>query len=166
MINKDKFVDLFGGVYEHSPFVAETVFEVGFGASSNAELVANMKAVVDALSIEDKLRLLLAHPDLAGKLAVGEELTESSKNEQAGAGLDQCSADEFEKFQALNAAYVEKFKFPFILAVSGWARTDILKRFAERLENNIETEFSTAMAEVHKIAKIRMDKIFQDEGLN
>ncbi len=162
MMNKDKFVSIFGGVYEHSPFVAEAVFDVGFGASSNEELVANMKAVVDSIAFEDKVKLLRAHPDLAGKLAVGETLTESSSNEQTGAGLDQCSEDEYAAFQALNKAYVEKFGFPFILAVSGWGRADILKRFGERIGNNVEEEFNTALAEVHKIAKIRMEQIFEN----
>lgn len=166
MMNRDEFIEVFGGVYEHSPFVAETVFEVGFGASSNQELVDNMKAVVESLGVEDKLSLLRAHPDLAGKLAVGEELTQSSQNEQAGAGLDQCSEEEYAEFQALNQAYVEKFGFPFILAVSGWKRADILQTFKERINNTIEDEFNTAMEQVHKIAKIRMEKIFEDKGLN
>lgn len=165
MMTQEQFVRVFGGVYEHSPFVAETIFDVGFGASNAEELVANMKEVVDSLGLEDKLILLRAHPDLAGKLAVGEGLSESSSKEQAGAGLDQCSAEEFEQFQTLNKAYVEKFGFPFILAVSGWQRADILKRFGERVDNDIEIEFNTAMAEVHKIARIRIEQIFAEEEI-
>jgi 2-oxo-4-hydroxy-4-carboxy-5-ureidoimidazoline decarboxylase len=164
MMSKDQFVSVFGGVYEHSPFVAETVFEVGFGANSNEELVATMKEVVDSLGFEDKVRLLRAHPDLAGKLAVGEELTQSSKGEQASAGLDQCSQEEYHDFQGLNKVYLERFGFPFILAVSGWSRADILERFKERVNNDVELEFNTALAEVHKIAKIRMEQIFKEQG--
>ncbi|MGH6830934.1 MAG: 2-oxo-4-hydroxy-4-carboxy-5-ureidoimidazoline decarboxylase, partial [Methylocella sp.] len=95
-------------------------------------------------------------PDLAGRLAVGGELTTESTLEQASAGLDKCTPDEFRRFTRLNDSYKRKFPFPFIMAVKGKSRAEILDAFERRIHNDPETEFRTALAEVHKIALLRL----------
>jgi 2-oxo-4-hydroxy-4-carboxy-5-ureidoimidazoline decarboxylase len=117
-----------------------------------------MADVVASMHDRTKLKLIRNHPDLAGKLGVA-DLTAASRSEQAGAGLDQCTAHEYERFQALNRAYKEKFRFPFILAVAGKTRHDILAAFELRAQNDRETEFRTALAEIDKIALIRLERM-------
>jgi OHCU decarboxylase len=118
-----------------------------------------MARVVETVGRDRQLALLRAHPDLAGRLAVAGGLTASSSAEQASAGLDRCTPAEFARFQALNAAYREKFGFPFIMAVRGRSRTEILAAFERRVANDAETEFATALAEVHKIALLRLREL-------
>ncbi|MBE7638153.1 2-oxo-4-hydroxy-4-carboxy-5-ureidoimidazoline decarboxylase [Sneathiella sp. P13V-1] len=160
-LSRDDFVSLFGGVYEHSPWVAEQVFDAGLDESFNdADVLAAAMAKVVALQDEQtKLDLINAHPDLAGKAAVRGELTASSTSEQARAGLNECSHEEFEKFQTYNAAYKDKFGFPFIKAVRNSNRFEILKGFENRLENDQATEFETALAEIDKIAAFRLQDL-------
>ncbi|MGI9413570.1 MAG: 2-oxo-4-hydroxy-4-carboxy-5-ureidoimidazoline decarboxylase [Hyphomicrobiales bacterium] len=152
------FVDRFGGVYEHSPWIAEHLWAQGIEETHDtaAGLHAALAAIMETAGPDEKLALIRAHPDLAGKAAVRGELTEASTSEQAGAGLDQCTAREFERFQALNAAYKDKFGFPFILAVKGKTRHDILEAFEARTDNDPETEFATALGEINKIAFLRL----------
>ena len=118
------FIAIFGSVYEHSPWVAEAVYPSLTPGSDAAAMAEQMRSVVNAASDKLKLDLLRAHPDLAGRLSLA-ELTESSRSEQTGAGLDRCTPEELSEFQALNTAYIEKFGFPFIFAVKGYHRTDI-----------------------------------------
>jgi OHCU decarboxylase len=115
-----------------------------------------MAEVAATLDESAKLTLIRNHPDLAGRLAMA-ELTTSSRSEQSGAGLDKCTPEEFRRFQALNDAYKAKFAFPFILAVAGKTRADILAAFETRIGNDRETEFRTALAEIDKIARIRLE---------
>ena len=108
-----EFVERFGGIYEHSAWVAEEAAAIVAGVE-DIEVVANVMAdCVDNASVERQLRLIRAHPDLAGKASIGGELTEESSVEQASAGLDRCSPAEYERFQELNSAYHERFGFPF-----------------------------------------------------
>ena len=155
-MQREEFVNRYGGVYEHSPWVAETVFDQG---NAGADIAASLRECVDKAPVEKKLALIRAHPDLAGKAAVAGELTESSTDEQASARLDQCTPAELEQFQALNDAYRRKFGFPFVLAVRNRNRQEILKAFASRLGNDADTEFATAIAEIHKIAALRLDAL-------
>ena len=111
---------------------------------------------------ERLLDLINAHPDLAGKAAVDGELTEESTAEQSGAGINQCTPEEFERFQNYNNAYKRKFRFPFIMAVKGSNRHQILEAFEQRLKNNEELEFMQALIEINKIAKLRLD-VLADE---
>jgi OHCU decarboxylase len=161
-MDRDAFLEAFADVYEHSSWVAEQSFDhLPFIKSCKFEtLTPLMASIVDGASDEVKLALLRAHPDLAGRLALRGELTQESRNEQTAAGLDQCTPEELEKFQRLNGAYKKKFGFPFIVTVSGMARQQILASFEKRVGNSIETEFATALREVHKIAGIRLAKIF------
>lgn len=158
-LDRESFVARFGGVYEHSPWVAETALAEGLGLEDDAveALAARLRRIVDAAGRERQLALLRAHPELAGKLAVRGELTEESTCEQASAGLDACSQEEFAEFQALNAHYGERFGFPFIIAVRGLGRADILEAFRLRVENDVETEFATALEQVHRIAQLRLE---------
>src|SRR5262245_42552745 len=158
---RDAFLAHFGGVYEHSPWVAEGALAAGLGpAHDSAEgLQAAMVRVVKTAGRDRQLALLRAHPDLAGRLAVAGGLTTSSTAEQARPALDRCTAVEFERFQALNTAYREKLGFPFIMAVRGRSRTEILAAFEHRVANDAETEFATALDEVHKIALLRLREL-------
>lgn len=160
-MTREAFLTRFGGVYEHSPWVAEGVLAARLGpAHDSAEgLQAAMARVVEAAGRERQLALLRAHPDLAGRLAVAGALTASSTAEQASAGLDRCTPAEFARFQGLNTAYRQRFGFPFIMAVKGRSRTEILAAFERRVANDAETEFTTALGEVHKIALLRLREL-------
>ena len=149
-----EFLARFGPVYEASPWVAEGVWpaaEAG-GLDDPAALAEAMRAEVDAASREMKLALIRAHPELASRA----RMAEASVKEQSGAGLDQCSPEEFAAFQRFNAAYGARFGFPFIIAVKGLTRADILKAFEARLANDPHTEFATAIAQIHRIAGFRL----------
>ena len=151
------FIARYGSIYEHSPWVAERVIAIGIDIT-DIELVARVMAdVVDNAARDRQLELIRAHPDLAGKAQVAGELTAESTAEQASAGLDRCSREEFERFQALNDAYREKFGFPFVMAVRDSSRGEILEAFAQRLENDYELEFETALVEIHRIARLRLE---------
>ena len=156
-MNADDFVQRYGGIYEHSPWVAERVNLLLEDATPDTELLVRLMAdCVDNASVDTQLELIRAHPDLAGKAQVAGELTADSTEEQSKAGLDQCTADEFERFQLLNDSYKEKFDFPFIMAVRESNRSQILDAFASRLDNDYNAEFETALQEIHKIARLRL----------
>jgi len=157
-MSKAEFVDRFGGVFEHSPWIAEGAYDGGLGeAADNAEgLHRAMTAVLEQASSEQKRDLIVAHPDLAGRLAVAGGLTEESTGEQASAGLDRCSPEEFARFQALNDAYKTCFGFPFVMAVKGRTRAEIRLAFERRVGHDPETEFETALQEIKQIALLRL----------
>ena len=157
-LSKQTFVEQFGGVYEHSAWVAETAFEMG--QPEPETLPAIMRQIVEDAGRAPQLALLRAHPDLAGKLAKTGELTDESTSEQASAGLDQCTPNEFVEFTALNERYKTRFGFPYILAVRGRHRTEILQNFKSRVGNTAEVEFREALDQVHQIANLRFDAIF------
>ena len=149
-----EFLARFGPVYEASPWVAEGVWpavEAG-GLDDPAALAAAMRAEVDAAPDAMKLALIRAHPELASRA----RMADASVKEQSGAGLDQCSPSEFEAFQRLNAAYNARFGFPFIVAVKGLTRADVLAAFEARLANDPATEFATAIDQIHRIAAFRL----------
>jgi 2-oxo-4-hydroxy-4-carboxy-5-ureidoimidazoline decarboxylase len=160
-LSREAFVGEFGPVYEHSPWIAEQAWDAGLTDNQNTadSLHTCLSAIVNAADRDAQLALLRAHPDLAGKLAVQGELTVQSTSEQAGAGLDQCTAEEFEEFQDLNDRYKSGFGFPYILAVSGRGRLEILDNFRSRIDNSPEDEFAEALAQVHRIAMIRLTQI-------
>lgn len=164
MISRDEFVSRFGGVFEHSPFIAERAYDDRFvGDELTVDRVHTaLVAIFRAASPEERLGVLRAHPDLAGRLAIAGELTEDSKQEQAGAGLDRLSADEHARFTTLNTAYVEKFGFPFIIAVKGLNKDDILAAFETRIDNSRDGEFATATAQVERIALLRLTALLPE----
>lgn len=152
------FLACLGEVFEHSPWVAESAMAARPFATLGA-LHEAMVGAVRAAPRERQLALLRAHPELAGKLALAGELTRSSIGEQAAAGLDRCSAEELERFGSLNDAYKAKFDFPFIMAVKGSGRAEILKAFEARLANDPDAEFDTALEQVARIAWLRLKDI-------
>jgi 2-oxo-4-hydroxy-4-carboxy-5-ureidoimidazoline decarboxylase len=158
---RDAFVDVFGPVYEHSPWIAGQAWDAGLSRQHDTAegLHRILAAIVDTSDHDARLALLRAHPDLAGKLAVQGELTMQSSSEQAGAGLDQCTDEEFAEFQDLNNRYKSGFGFPYILAVSGRGRVEILENFRSRISNSPEDEFTEALKQVHQIALIRLNQI-------
>ena len=157
-MSRQDFVTRFGGVYEHSPWIAEAVHERGLTAAEDTPdgLATAMAAIVAAAGDEAKLALIRGHPDLAGRAAIAGDLTSASKSEQAGAGLDGCTPEEYRRFQDLNELYKQRFGFPFILAVAGKSRHDILAAFEARSRNDRQREFDTALAEIDKIARLRL----------
>jgi 2-oxo-4-hydroxy-4-carboxy-5-ureidoimidazoline decarboxylase len=160
-LSREEFVERFGGVYEHSPWVAERVWDSGLDATADEieALHQQMAGTFLEASSDEQLAVIRAHPDLAGRAAVRGELTEASSAEQAGAGLDQCSAEEFERFTRLNEAYQAKFGFPFIMAVKGSNRHQILEAFEERIDNSHSEEFARALAEINRIALFRLQQL-------
>ena len=119
-----------------------------------------LRSVFRLASEAERLAVLRAHPDLAGKLAAARQLTDASAAEQASAGLDLLSDEEREKFTHLNAAYVQRFSFPFIIAVREHSKGEILKAFEQRLGNSHETEMMTASRQVERIALLRLQALF------
>lgn len=156
------FVDKYGGVYEHSPWVAEQAAAVLGDGGDIATIASVMADCVDNATNEQQLALIRAHPDLAGKAQIAGELTADSTSEQASAGLDQCTPEEYLRFQDMNQAYHLKFGFPFVMAVRGSSRAEILVAFEERLGNDRDVEFETALAEIHKIARLRLEAMGAD----
>lgn len=154
----EAFVQHYGDVYEHSPWVAEATWQHGLSESHDAPdaLAELMGLMLQQATPEQQIDVIQAHPDLAGKAALAGELTQDSTNEQAGAGLDQCSPEEFARFEQLNSAYKEKFGFPFVIAVKGLDRYDILAAFEERLENGLAQERETAIKQIIRIASFRL----------
>ena len=157
-LTRDAFIARFGPVYEASPWVAEAVWPAAVrGGLDDPEALARaMRAAVDEAPREARLALIRGHP----QLAVAGSMAPASVQEQRGAGLDQCSAEELAAFRELNAAYFARFGHPFVIAVKGLSRADILAAFADRLENDAEAEFATAIAEIHRIAGFRLAALF------
>jgi 2-oxo-4-hydroxy-4-carboxy-5-ureidoimidazoline decarboxylase len=153
-----EFVARFGGVYEHSPWVAEAAFDAGLPADADTPegLHQALSAAMRAAPRERQLALIRAHPDLAGRLARAGSLTAASTAEQRSAGLDQCTDDELARFTALNEAYKARFGFPFIMAVKGSTRAEILAAFERRVASDPEAEFGTALDEIDRIALLRL----------
>lgn len=144
-----------GGVFEHSPWIAAGAVEARPFASVEA-LHTAMVAVVRRASREAQLALLRAHPDLAGRAARAGALTNASAAEQSSVGLDRLDDDEYERFGRLNAAYRQKFGFPFIIAVRRHDKRQILAAFETRLQNSEAQEVETALAQVFEIARLRL----------
>ncbi|MDE0201900.1 MAG: 2-oxo-4-hydroxy-4-carboxy-5-ureidoimidazoline decarboxylase [Rhodospirillaceae bacterium] len=150
------FTARFGDVAEHSPWVAERA--AGARPFGDREAVAQaFAAALRGAALDERLAVLRAHPDLAGRAAVGGDLTEDSRGEQAGAGLDRLTPEEFERFTALNTDYRERFGIPFIFAVKGATKQMILAAFEERLANGQEVEVENALDNVCRIMRFRIE---------
>ncbi|MDP3169894.1 MAG: 2-oxo-4-hydroxy-4-carboxy-5-ureidoimidazoline decarboxylase, partial [Polaromonas sp.] len=155
---------LLDGLYEHSPWIAEAALAQR-PFSSLAHLKHVMARIVHGAGRDAQLTLIRAHPELAGKAMVSQSLTAESTHEQNKAGLTQCSPEEFEKIQALNAAYNSKFGFPFILAVrgprgTGLSRQDIIATFERRLANHPDFELAESLRNIHRIVELRLNDKF------
>ena len=158
---KADFVARFGGIFEHSPWVAERAFELELGPAHDTAtgLHSAMCRIFRAASETERLGVLRAHPDLAGKLAHAKRLTAESSAEQASAGLDALTDAEREKFEDLNRRYVECFEFPFIIAVRGLSKSDVLEAFERRIANDKAAEFVEACRQVERIARLRLREV-------
>jgi 2-oxo-4-hydroxy-4-carboxy-5-ureidoimidazoline decarboxylase len=149
------FVQALDGIYEHSPWVAERAWSARPFATLEA-LSAALSAAVAAADRGTQLALIRAHPELVGRAAVGGELTELSRQEQEGVGLDRCSPEEFVRLTSLNQAYQAKFGFPFIIAVAGHTRASIIEALERRLHNSADEEFRESLRQIERIAAIRL----------
>ena len=155
MNDRDAFVARYGALFEHSPWVVERAAE----HLPLPDLHTGLMAVVHAATSEERLALIRAHPELAGKAAIDRTLTGASAAEQASAGLDRLSVEEFETFHALNAAYRERFDFPFIICVRLTDKAGILAAMATRLGNDRDIEIAAAIAEIGKIVRLRLEDL-------
>ena len=140
-------------LFEHSPWVEARAD----ARPSSGDRHADLMAVVHDATPEEQLALIRAHPELAGKAAVDGSLTEASAAEQASAGLDRLSQAEFDRFHALNAAYREKFGFPFIICVRLTDKAGILAAMERRLANDRDTEIATALEQIGEIVRLRLE---------
>tara|TARA_Y100000590_G_C15443450_1_gene909775 strand:- start:233 stop:742 length:510 start_codon:yes stop_codon:yes gene_type:complete len=153
-MNKSDFISVFGNVFEKSTWLAEKVFD-NRPFKNYDELSNKFLNIFESEKKENHLKILISHPDLA----VEKIMTKDSIKEQNTAKLNQCTKEELEEFIKLNLEYKEKFKFPFIVAVSGKNKNEILKIFRQRIKNEINNEFSEAIIQVKKIALLRIEQI-------
>ena len=152
-----KIINLLKGIYEHSAWVPEKLLSENISEiKTKEELELMMKKIVDNSTETEKLNLIKAHPELGKKLQKKEKLTKFSKEEQKSVGLDQCTDEEFEILTNLNNTYRSKFEFPFILAVKGLNKNQIIDNMKKRVNNSKSEEFKTAINEIHKIAQLRI----------
>ena len=157
-MTREAFVARFGGVFEHSPWIAERAFDRGLAADADSAegLHARLCRECRAADRAAQLGVVVAHPDLAGRLALAGALTADSTAEQASAGLDKCTPAELARFTELNDAYKARFGFPFIMAVKGRSRAEILAAFERRVAHTPDEEFETALGQIERIALLRL----------
>ncbi len=159
-LSRQEFTDFLGTVFEHSPWVAESAWTRGPFDTVDDLHAAMMEAVAGAPE-RQVLELIRAHPDLATRLGIG-SLTAFSAKEQQGAGLDRLTPEEFETFSSLNGAYTEKFGFPFIFAVRGKGKDDILAAMRKRIGHTAEEERREALEQIRRIAGFRLRDLISD----
>jgi len=153
-LNKSDFLSIFGNIFEKTEWIAEKVFDLK-PFKSNDDLFSKMINQYENCDKEQILIILNSHPELA----VEKKLTKDSSNEQSGASLNECTFEEFEEFKKLNIEYRTKFGFPFIIAVKGKNKNNILNDFRKRIENDLNSEFEEAKKQVMKIASFRFKDI-------
>ena len=154
-LNQGKFISLFGVIFEKTQWIAEKLFELK-PFKNKDDLINKMIKIYETSSQDEILNILRSHP----KLAVEKKLTEHSNQEQSRANLKNCTQEEFDEFAKLNSEYEKKFGFPFIMAVKGKDKIDILNNFRQRINNNIEFEFEESKKQVKKIALFRLNELF------
>lgn len=162
-MTRDTFVTNYGGIFEHSPWVAERAHRLELGPTHDSAIGVHsvLCRAFRAADNDRRLNVLIAHPDLAGKLAAAKRLTAESTNEQASAGLDQLTDKERDQLTDLNTKYTDKFGFPFIIAVKDNTKASIMAAFKTRLENTRDDEFQTACKQVERIAWHRLQDLFE-----
>jgi len=154
-LDKAAFVARFGALFEHSPWVVERAAAL----RPFDDLLGGLMSAVHRASPEDKLSLIRAHPELAGKAAIDRTLTDASAAEQASAGLDRLTPAEYARFHALNQAYNERFGFPFIICVRLTDKAGILAAIEDRLQNDRDAEISTALGQIGEIVRLRLEAL-------
>ena len=157
-LDRAAFVERYGELFEHSPWVAEDAYSDRPFADKDELFEALCSAMYSAPKAK-QLALIRAHPDLAGKAAIEGSLTKSSKREQASAGLDRLTPDEYEQFTRTNTAYKKRFNFPFVVCAREHTKESILRVAAERLEHTRDEEVRVALEEIAKIARLRLEDL-------
>ena len=155
-LSKPDFISIFGNIFEKTEWIAQKSYDLK-PYKNYEELFLKMMEIFENTNKENHLKILNAHPDLA----VEKKLTKDSKNEQKNASLNQCTNEEFIEFKKLNEEYKVKFGFPFIIAVKGKNKEEILNSFRQRITNNINSEFEEAKKQVKKIASFRLSEIIK-----
>jgi len=155
-LSKSDFISIFGNVFEKTEWIAQKSYDLK-PYKNFEELFSKMMEVFENIEKEKHLEILNAHPNLA----VEKKLTRDSKNEQKNASLNQCTEKEFLEFKKLNEEYKKKFGFPFIIAVKGKNKEEILNSFRQRITNNINLEFEEAKKQVKKIVSFRLGEIIK-----
>ena len=158
MDDRATFVERYGPLFEHSPWVAEAAWDNGPFHDREA-LARGLENAMYAAPRDRQLALIRAHPDLAGRAAVEGSLTASSQREQAAAGLDRLTPQEYETFTRTNTAYRERFGFPFVVCAREHSKDSILRTAAERLDHEPEQEIDVALGEIAKIARLRLEDL-------
>ncbi len=155
-LSKPDFISIFGNIFEKTEWIAQKSYDLK-PYKNYEELFLKMIEIFENTNKENHLKILNAHPDLA----VEKKLTKDSKKEQKNASLNQCTNEEFIEFKKLNEKYKVKFGFPFIIAVKGKNKEEILNSFRQRITNNINLEFEEAKRQVKKIASFRLSEIIK-----
>ena len=155
-LSKSDFISIFGNVFEKTEWIAEKAYN-SKPYKNFEELFLKMLKIFENSEKESHLEILNAHPDLA----IEKKLTKDSRNEQENASLNECFEEEFKEFKKLNEEYKKKFRFPFIIAVKGKNKEEILNSFRQRITNNINLEFEEAKEQVKKIANLRLNEIIK-----
>jgi len=154
-LNRDEFISLLGVIFEKTQWIAEKLFGLRPFDNKN-DLINKMIHIYESASRKEILDILKSHP----KLAVEKNLTKHSSKEQSGANLKNCTVEEFDEFEKFNDEYEKKFGFPFIIAVKGKDKIEILNNFRQRINNDVELEFKESKSQVKKIALFRLDELF------
>ena len=154
-LNKDEFISMFGVIFEKTQWIAEKLFDLK-PFKDKDDLINKMIQIYENSSNNETLKILNAHP----KLAVEKNLTDHSSKEQSRANLKNCTQEEYDEFKILNNNYEKKFGFPFIIAVKGKDKIEILNNFRQRINNGIELEFIESKKQVKKIALFRLEELF------
>ena len=159
-LSETQFIKLFANIFENTIFIAEDLYrKKGEGFNDFEDLTKKMMHIFDNTTKRQKLKILNSHPDLASKTKIS-SLTDDSKKEQQSAGLDSCTKEEFDEFKKLNDLYKKKFNFPFILAVKGKNKNEILDNFKKRISSNPKVEFDEAVKNVKLIGRLRLKELY------
>ena len=159
-MEREKFIKHYGSLYENSSHIALAIYEAySWDTLSPLEILSLMRNYVNKMDQEAKMKLILEHPELGIKKEQKKNLTAHSKKEQNRAGLDNLSSSEYNLLSSLNKEYMIRFKFPFIIAVSGLNKGEVFKKIQVRLKNSVEIEFDTAIEEINKIAQMRLKNL-------
>ncbi len=156
-LSQSDFVKVFANIFENTIWIAKELYKQK-PFNSFEDLSLKMLDIFENTTKEKQLKILNAHPELADKTKIG-SLTPDSQKEQSNAGLDQCSEDEFNEFRNLNDEYKKKFGFPFILAVKGRTKIEILNNFRQRVSSDANTEFNQTIKQVKQIASLRLKEL-------
>jgi len=156
-LSRSEFVEIFANIFEKTKWIAEKLYNQK-PFDDFKDLCSKMLGIFETAGKETQLKILEAHPDLADKVTVN-LLTSNSRSEQSNAGLDQCSEEEFNEFKNLNKSYRLKYGFPFVIAVKGKNKIEILSEFRKRILNSVDEEFNEAIIQVGKIANLRLNEI-------